>query len=246
MTNSNLKKRIDKVEREEDLQCRGLKIIQDNNLYTFTSDSVVLANFVKIKKGEDAVEIGTGSGVISILLSAKMPIRKIYAFELQKEMASLAKRNVALNFLEDKIEIINEDIANFKKYIQKASLSVVFSNPPYMNSSNENASRVKAIARHDKFLTCEKLCSHASALLKEKGRFYLCYPPERLCELFVQLNKYNLQPKRIFFTENNKKQIKLCFIEAVKGGSYGLKILPTLTVNDTDGKYLESLHTKYF
>ena len=244
--NSSLKKRTSKVEREEDLQCRGLKIIQDDRLYTFTSDSVVLANFVKIKKGEKAVEIGAGSGVISILLSAKMPVSKIYAFELQNEMASLAKRNVALNLLEDKIEVINDDIANFQNYVERAGFSVVFSNPPYMNSSNENAREVKAIARHDKFLSCEKLCKMGSALLKEKWRFYLCYPPERLCELFAEMSKCGLEPKRMFLTENNKKQIKLCFIEAVKGASHGLKILPNLTVNDADGKYLESLHTKYF
>ena len=125
--NSSLKKRTSKVEREEDLQCRGLKIIQDDRLYTFTSDSVVLANFVKIKKGEKAVEIGAGSGVISILLSAKMPVSKIYAFELQNEMASLAKRNVALNFLEDKIEVINDDICwLIIVFINNSAIKIVY------------------------------------------------------------------------------------------------------------------------
>lgn len=234
------------MERIEDLQCRGLKIIQDDELYTFTSDSVVLANFIKIKKGEIATEIGAGSGVISILLSAKMPVEKIYAFELQTEMATLAIKNVNLNSLQNKIEVINDDISNYKKYIERGKCSVVFSNPPYMNSSNENGNIVKAIARHDKFLSCEKLCQTASEILKEKGRFYLCYPPERLCELFCQMTRFNIEPKKMFLSENNKRQIKLCFIEGIKGGAHGLKILPNLVVNEKDGSYLKALHTKYF
>lgn len=234
------------MERVEDLQYKGLKIIQDDLLYTFTSDSVVLANFINIKKNENAVEIGCGSGVISILLTGKTEVEKITAFEIQKEMSDLAEKNIKLNQLEDRIKIINDDISDFEKYIEKAKTDVVFSNPPFMNSSVGNSNIVKNIARHDEKLPPSKLCECASKILKDKGRFYLVYLPERLCEILVCLHQNKLQPKRMFFTQNDKHQIKLCVIEAVKNGKKGLKILPNLTVNDNNGKYLETLHTKYF
>lgn len=234
------------MERIEDLECKGLKIIQDDQLYTFTSDAVVLANFIKIKKGEKAVEIGGGSGVISILLTAKNEVDEINIFEIQKPMANLANKNIELNNLQKKLKIINDDIENYENYLGKNKYDVVFSNPPFMNCSFENANKVKSIARHDKFLSIEKLCRCAGGLLKDKGRFYLCYLPERLCELFKQLAKNNLQPKKMFFTQNNKGQIKLCVIEARKNAKSGVKILPNLIVNNLDGSYVEALHTKYF
>lgn len=234
------------MERLEDLQYKGLKIIQDNSLYTFTSDSVVLANFVKIKKNENAVEIGCGCGVVSILLSAKTNVKSIVAFEIQQEMSNLARKNLKLNNLEDKIQIINDDVVNFYKYLSANETDVVFSNPPFMYSNTGNHNTVKNIARHDGKLTPEKLCSVASKILKDNGRFYLVYLPERLCEIFDCLVKNKLQPKRLFFTENQKGQIKLCVIEAVKNGGKGVKILPNLTVNENNGDYLEKLHTKYF
>lgn len=232
--------------REEDLQCQGLKILQDDQLYTFTSDSVVLANFVDIKKGEQAVEIGSGCGVISILLSAKTQVEKIFAFEVQQEMAELATQNIKLNKLQEKITLFHDDISNFSKYLKDASVDVVFSNPPYMNSSFACKNKVKSTARHDNLLPPQKLCHCASKLLKHGGRFFLCYAPSRLSEIFECLTENNMQPKRMFFTQNQKGEIKLCFIEAVKNAKKELKILPNLTVNDADGKYLEQLHTKYF
>ena len=234
------------MQREEDLQCQGLKIVQDDQLYTFTSDSVVLANFVDIKKNQSAVEIGSGSGVISILLSAKTDVKKIFAFEIQKEMADLASQNIKLNGLEEKIELFCDDIANFSKYLKNGSADVVFSNPPYMNSSFACKNSVKSIARHDKALPPQKLCSCASKLLKSGGKFFLCYAPSRLSEIFACMSKNKIEPKRMFFTQNQKGEIKLCFIEGVKDAKVGLKVLPNLTVNDADGKYLEALHTKYF
>ena len=120
--------KLEKDERIEDLQCDGLQIIQNKNFYTFTSDSVVLANFISAKRGDKCVEIGTGCGVISILLSKKISFEKITAFEIQEEMFSLAKKNVELNNLENKIEIVHDDIIDFEKYIKSGSIDVVFSN----------------------------------------------------------------------------------------------------------------------
>lgn len=234
-------------ERVEDLQCKGLKIIQNKNLYTFTSDSVILANFISLKKNDVCAEIGTGCGVISILLSAKNEFSKITAFEIQEKMASLAQKNVKLNNLEDKIQIICDDICNFSQYFKSETFDVVFSNPPYMKSGkNKNINHVRDKARHDDSLSLENLCYYASKMLKFGGKFYVVYSAERSVELLATLKKNNLEPKRMFFTQNGKGKVVLIVVEGVKGGKSGVKVLPELVTNDLNGDYIEKLQTKYF
>jgi tRNA1(Val) A37 N6-methylase TrmN6 len=232
-------------EKIEDLQCEGLKIIQNKSLYTFTSDSVILANFVKLKKSEVCAEIGTGCGVISILLSKKVEFSKIIAFELQQPLFDLAKRNVKLNGLEDKIEVVLGDVREFANNFKAGSFDVVISNPPYMKSGSPNVVRVREIARHEDSLPVNDLCVVASKMLCFGGRFYLVYSAERSAELIACLIKNNLQPKRMFFTQNGKGRVVLVVIEAVKGGKSGVKVLPELVTNDISGNYLDELHTKY-
>lgn len=235
--------KLDNNERIEDLQCDGLKIIQNKNLYTFTSDSVVLANFVKIKSKENALEIGVGSGVISILLSKKQKFKHITGFEIQKDMFELANKNLELNNLSDKITLINDDLANYKKYLKDGSFDVVFSNPPYKRegSAKDNENKSKAIARHEKSLPLDTLTKVTSKILKFGGRFYVVYDADRSCELISSLMKNNLEPKRMFFTENGKGKSILVVIEAVKGGKHGVEVLKTLTTNDKDGNYITQL-----
>ncbi len=236
-----------KNERIEDLECKGLKIIQNKSLYTFTSDSVILANFLKIKKYENAVEIGAGCGVISILASAKNQFKSIKAFEVDAQLADLARRNIKLNNLQEKIEIIEDKVQNYCKYIKKVSVDVVFSNPPYMKESKkggENSVREKA--RHDNLLKIDELCEVASGILKFGGRLYLVYSAERSGELISTLIKHDLQPKTMFFTENGKGKVVLVVIEAVKGGKAGVKVLPNLVTNKQDGEFLEKLKTRNF
>lgn len=237
--------KLEQDERIEDLQCGDLKIIQNKNLYTFTSDSVVLANFVNLKANSNCVEIGTGCGVISILLSQKTKFKHITAFELQKEMSELAQKNIKLNNLENKIEIINDDVENFNKYIKKGCADVVFSNPPYMKENVMNENKVKAIARHDETLPIEKLCFVSSQLLKSGGEFYVVYCASRSAELIHHLKNNKLEPKTMFFTQNGKGKTILVVIKAVKDGKEGVEILPNLTTNDIDGNYIKELHTKY-
>ena len=230
-------------ERIEDLQCQGLKIIQDSDLYAFTSDSVILANFIKTKSKDVVVEIGAGSGVISILVQAKNKLKKIYAFEIQECMQKICKKNIELNDLSQNIELISDDIKNFDKYLQKP-VDVVFSNPPYFNTTNFEQSDVNKIAKEETCLTCEQLVECASKMLKFGGVFYVCYSAERSCELISNCCKYALESKEMFFTENGKGKTKLFVLKAVKGGKHGVEVLPNLITNDKDGKYLEDLHTK--
>lgn len=233
-------------ERLEDLQCNGLKIIQNKALYTFTSDSVVLANYVKTKPNMVAVEIGAGSGVISILVQAKNNLKKIYAFELQQEMVKLCQKNIKLNNLEDKICLFNENIKDFEKHLSKESVDVVFSNPPYFKQTNFEQDEVKRIAKEEICLSCKDLCEVTSKLLKNGGVFYCCYSAERSVELICTLQKANLMVKEMFFTENGKGKTKLILVKAVKGAKYGVKVLPNLVTNEESGDYLEILNTKNY
>ncbi len=231
-------------ERLDDLQCEGLRIVQNPQLYSFTSDSVVLANFIKIKRGEQAVEIGSGSGVISILATKKTNAKFITGFELQKELFDMSEKSLQINGIQN-VKFINDDVRNFKKYIAAGSADVVFSNPPYKKegaaSKNENPS--KAIARHEKSLPLTDLVKVTSRILKFGGRAYFVYDADRSCEMIAELIKASLQPKSMFFTENGKAQVVLFVVEAVKGGKPGVKVLPNLRTNDADGKYIEEIKT---
>lgn len=237
-------------ERLEDLECKGLKVIQNKQLYTFTSDSVILANFLKIRKNQICVEIGSGSGVISLLAYAKNPdLKKIYAFEIQENMANLCEKNIKLNNLEDKITLINDKIQNFDKYLKKNSVDVVFTNPPYfryIKSSSKRDFGYENISRYDKFLDIKDLVDSIKNLLKDKGKFYIIYDSERSTELIYELTLAHLEPKTLFFTENGEKDVKLVVIEGVKNGKHGVKVLPNLVTNDLNGDYIEKLKTRNF
>ena len=156
-------------ERLDDLQVGGLKIIQDKTKYCFTSDSAILANFVSAKRTDKVCEIGTGTGVISILLTIKQNPEKIYAFEVQKETAELAQRNVELNLLNEKIEIINAPIQDFEKFVKRESFDVVVSNPPYRKVNQKSLVSIReeeAISKHEVMLTLDELVLCAKNLLK--------------------------------------------------------------------------------
>ena len=233
---------LNKNERLDDLQFEGLKIVQNKNLYAFTSDSVVLANFLKIKKGESAVEIGSGSGVISILATKKTNAKSIIGFEIQPELFEMANKSLILNDISN-VQFINDDVRNYKKYIQSGSVDVVFSNPPYKRdgSAQDNKNISKTMARHEKYLPLHDLVECASGMLKFGGRAYFVYDADRCAEMIFELKSAKLQPKRMFFTQNGKGKVILFVVEAVKGGKDGATVLPNLITNDKDGTYLEEI-----
>lgn len=236
---------LEKDERIEDLQCEGLRIIQNKNLYTFTSDSVVLANFIKLKKSEIAVEIGAGSGVISILLAKKQPCKKIFGFEMQTDLFNMATKSVKLNDI-DSIFMYNDKVQNHKNYIENGSVDVVFSNPPYKRegSAELNANESRAIARHEKNLPLKDLVKSAKDMLKFGGRFYVVYDADRCCELIHEMMLSKIEPKRMFFTENGKGKYILVVIEGVKGGKHGVSVLPSLITNNKNGNYIHEIQSR--
>ncbi len=243
----NQKLNLKKNERLDDLQFKGLKIFQNKDLYSFTSDSVVLANFLKIKKGEKAVEIGSGSGVISILASRKTNADFIFGFEIQKKLFDLSIKSLALNDISN-VKFINDDIRNFKKYFKEETFDVVFSNPPYkkQGSSIVNSNDSKAIARHETFLPLKDLVMVANKLLKFGGRAYFIYDADRSAEMIYELKNMKLEPKRMFYTTNGKGQVVLFVVEAVKGGKCGVKVYENLQTNDLNGNYISDIKNRYY
>lgn len=220
---------LEKGERLEDLDCNNLKIIQNKSDYTFTSDSILLANFIKLKSKENAVEIGGGNGVISILITGRNKFKKIKIFEIQEKMQKNCEKNIKINNLSDKLELICDDVKNFRKYLEVGSQDVVFSNPPYF-PVDDSPESVRKNARQEVFLTLKDLIRVSAEMLKYGGRFYLIYPASRLCELIYECEKNDIKIKRMFFTENCHKIINLVVIEGKKCGNDGVQILPNVRV----------------
>jgi len=224
------------MERIEKLDY-DLQIYQNSELYTFTSDAVLLAKFAKIKKGQIVADFGTGSGIIALYM-AKAGAGKVYAVEIQSEMAEMARKSVQLNNLENIIEVVNENIKNFN-----VQVDVVVSNPPYKKVCEYvNMSKSRAIARHEVEIDMDSLIDSVKKVLKFGGAFYVCYDADRTAELISKLSKNSLEPKEMFFTQSAvDKPASIVFVKAVKGGKSGIKILPTLITNSADGKYIENL-----
>lgn len=239
---------MDKNElRCEDLQYKGLKIYQHKDLYCFTSDSVMLANFANIKKSDNVCEFCAGGGVISILISAKHSPRRIEAVEIQKEMFEMMEINIAENNIQN-IQAIHDDIKNYCKTVRSGSCDVVVCNPPYKKKNVKIIPQndVKAIARHEILLDLKQLIACTNKILKFGGKFYVCYDANRSAELIYEMANVGIEAKRMFFTQPSQaKNATLVFIEAVKGGKPGVVVLPTLITNDLDGKYVQNIFDNY-
>lgn len=235
-------------ERLDDLNLNGLKIIQKVGGYGFTSDSVLLANFVKTKKTDRCVEIGTGSGIISILVNYKEKPKHIFAFEIQKEASNLASKNVKLNNMQNCITVINDQIQNYKNYLQDGEIDVVFANPPYFKYDQTVCGECeeKAISRFDKYLPLTDFFESASRLLKFGGKMFFVNDSQRLNECFTVMAKFNLAPKRMYFVHPNQSKNSSVFLcEAVKGGKNSLIVMPPLFTNSLNGDYIQTIQKLY-
>ena len=215
-------------ERLDDLQCGGYHIIQDPKKFCFGIDAVCLSNFVKIKKGDRVLDLGTGTGIIPILLSAKTDASHITGLEIQPDMADMAQRSVKLNDLCDRIKI---DCGDIKKPPYAANhFDVVTVNPPYMNDGGGvyNESESKTIARHEVLCTLSDVISASARLLKTGGRLYMVHRPHRLMDVLCTLRKRNLEPKTMQFVQSGPvHEPSLVLIEALDHGKPMLKVLPT-------------------
>lgn len=232
----------------DDLERNGYKIIQTPNRFCFGMDAVLLSGFAQVRKGETAIDLGTGTGIIPILLEAKTPGKHFTGLEIQEESADMARRSVAYNHLEEKIDIILGDICQAGELFPKASFDVVTSNPPYMNDMHglKNPSDALAIARHEVKCTLDDVAAAASALLRSGGRFYLVHRPFRLVEIFSALTRYHLEPKRMRLVYPFvDKEPNMVLIEAVRGGRPMIKIEKPLIVYEKPGVYTQEIYNVY-
>jgi tRNA1(Val) A37 N6-methylase TrmN6 len=235
-------------ERIDDLQCHGYKIIQHGKMFCFGMDAVLLANFSNVNKDCVHMDLGTGTGVIPILLAAKTKGSHFTGLEIQEYCAEMAERSVRLNHLEDKVDIAHGDIKEVFSYYKKASFDVVTSNPPYIRGSHglENPNEPKNIARHEILVSLEEVIAAAAYLLKPGGSFYMVHKPFRLAEIFECLMKYKLEPKKMQLVHPYiDKEPNMVLIQAVLGGNSMLKIEPPLIVYESPGVYTRQLLDTY-
>lgn len=213
-------------ERLDDLQINNLFLIQDPKGYCFTSDAVQLANFVRCKKGDNVVDLCSGSGVIGILINAKHDLNKVFLIEIQEKLAEMSLRSLKLNGLEDHIEVINKPLQNVSSVLCNIRIDCVVCNPPYKKENTVkliNQSEEIAIARHEIKVVLEDIVKEASKLLKFGGRFYTIIKEERIVELINHCSNYGIEVKRIKVLKS-VKGANVVMIEGVKGGKSGCSI----------------------
>ena len=231
-------------ERLDDLQCDGLYLIQNPDKFCFGIDAVLLSNFVKVKKDGYAVDLCTGSGIVPILLSTKTKAKRITGIEIQSDIADMASRSVSYNKLDEKIDIINDDISNALKYIKHSCVDTVCVNPPYMKdmAAIKNPDLPLAIARHELLTDLESVINIANMLLKQNGRFFMIHRPSRLSEIFASMKQNRIEPKRIRFIHSYiYSKANLVLIEGLKGSGVWLDVEPPLAVYKEKNVYTDEV-----
>jgi len=236
----------------DDLQYKGLKLIQKKQGFRFGVDAVLLANFVQIKKNDFVLDIGTGTGIIPILLAGKTQASKIVGIDIQQEMAEMAKRSVVLNSLQERVKIIHGDIKNGTEYFSSSQFNVIVSNPPYMKKGGGlvNNHDSKAIARHEITCTLEDIIKESSRIVAAGGRLAMVHRPERMVDVITLMRNYTIEPKIIRFVHPYPNaEPNLFLIQGTKGGNPGLKIQSPLYVYDSqcngEARYSDEINRIY-
>ena len=227
----------------------NMYIYQDDEMFNFSLDSVLLANFVTLnKKSTKIMDIGCGNAPIPLIMSTRTKA-SIKGVEIQKEVYDLAVKSVKINHLENQIEIINRDINDLYNELESDSFDVITCNPPYFKyseSSNINDSKYKVIARHELMLDIPRLLKISKKLLKNNGILAIVHRPERLLDILLEMKENNIEPKRIQLIYPSKdKEANILLIEGAKNGNPGLKVLPPIYAHDEDGNYTEQVK-RYF
>lgn len=235
-------------ERLDDLQCKGYHIIQNKDVFCFGMDAVLLAGFATGKPDSKVMDLGTGTGVIPILMQGKGKGSHFTGLEIQEYSADMARRSVLYNGLQEQIDIVCGDIKEVPCMFKAASFDVVTSNPPYISEKHglTNAMEPKNIARHEILLNLEDVIKSAAYLLKEGGCFAMVHKPFRLAEIIRTMSDYRLEPKRICMVQPYEdKEPNMVLIEGNKGGRPMVKVEPTLVVYNRDGGYTKELLERY-
>ena len=235
-------------ERLDDLQRNGLQIIQKTDGFCFGMDAVLLSGFAAVKPGERALDLGTGTGIIPLLLSAKTQGEHFSALEIQDEIAEMAERSVKLNHLEEKIEIVHGDIKEASRIFGAASFDVVTTNPPYMTAQHglTNLHEAKTIARHEVLCNLEDIIRESARLLVPGGRFYMVHRPFRLAEIISLMVQYRIEPKRMRLVYPYvDREPNMVLIEGLRGGKSRMTVEKPLIVYKEPGKYTDEIYDVY-
>lgn len=235
-------------ERLDELHRNGYFIIQDPERFCFGMDAVLLSGFAKAKKGERALDLGTGTGIIPILMEAKTEGEDFTALEIQPESADMAHRSVLYNHLEEKIKIVTGDIKDASSLFGASSFDIITTNPPYMigNHGLSSASSAKAIARHEVLCTLEDILRESAKLLRPGGRFYMVHRPFRLAEIMSQMVAYKIEPKRMQLVYPYvDKEPNMVLIEGLRGGKSRLTVEKPLIVYKEPGIYTDEIYDIY-
>lgn len=235
-------------ERLDELHRNGYHIIQNPQKFCFGMDAVLLSGFARVKPGETAIDLGTGTGIIPILLEAKTQGEHFTGLEIQPESADMAKRSVAYNHLEDKINIEIGNIKDASVQFGASSFHVVTTNPPYMTGQHglTNPSEAKAIARHEILCNLEDVIRESARLLKPQGRFYMVHRPFRLSEIMCLMHQYGLEPKRMQLVYPfADKEPNMVLLEGLRGGKPRITVEKPLIVYKEPGIYTDEIYDIY-
>ena len=232
-------------ERIDDLEYKGLKVIQNKDGFCFGVDSVLLSDYAKkIKNNVKVIDIGTGTGIISLLLCKKTNLSKIIGIEIQEDVAEMANRSIKLNNLEDRFEIMNINIKDVLDYLEPHKYDVVVTNPPYkkIDTGVKSNEKKQLISRHEVECTLEDVIKNGSKLLKDLGEFYMVHRAERLVDIMCLLRKYKMEPKNIRFVHSKaEEKPSLILIRAVRGAKEFLKIDKPLIIYKENGDYTDEI-----
>ena len=237
--------KLEKNERIDDLEFKNLKVIQNKNGFCFGMDAVLLSDFAKnIKRNAIVLDLGTGTGIIPILLCGKTELKKVIGVEIQEEVAKMAKKSILLNNLENRFEILNCNIKELNKIYENQTFDVIVTNPPYkkQDSGIINENEKKLISRHEITANLEDFIKISKDLLKDKGELYMVHRPERLVDILELMRKYKIEPKELKMVCPNKtKEPNLVLIKGVKNAKPFLKVEKNLYVYDTENNYTKEI-----
>lgn len=235
-------------ERLDDLQRDGMMIIQNPDWFCFGMDAVLLTAFAKVAKGNRVIDLGTGNGVIPLLLSAKTEGEYFEGLEIQDDIADMARRSVRYNCLEQRIHITTGDIKEASSYFEAASFDVVTTNPPYMTNSHglTNVAGHRAVARHELLCSLEDIVRESAILLKPGGHFFMVHRPFRLSEIMNTMTRYKLEPKRMRLVYPfADREPNMVLIEGTRGGNPRITVEKPLIVYQAVNEYTPEVQELY-